>query len=138
MKNVTQFPASTAKPSGDVIALCCLHSPQFDAQPLRDLFAQKEPHVAEEIICRMLEDIAMSLDQLQRGLAARAFDQMRKSARRAAVVATQLGLTEVALAATHVKTCLAQHDGIALEATLARLERGFDVAVNTVWEARDL
>lgn len=138
MKNVTQFPACTEKPSGDVVALCCVHRTQFDAQPLQALFAHKEPHVAEEIVCRMLEDIALCLDQLQRGLAARDFDPMRRSARRIAVVARQIGLTEVAVTAGHVRTCLSQHDGIALEATLARLERGFDMAVNEVWQARDL
>jgi HPt (histidine-containing phosphotransfer) domain-containing protein len=138
MKNVTQFPAPLAKASDAIVTLCCPHQITFDKQPLHALFAGREHHVAEEIVCRMLEDIAMRLDQLQRGLAARDFVPMRQSARRIALVAKQIGLTEVAVTADHVKTCLLQKDGVALEATMARLERGFDVAVNEVWQWRDL
>lgn len=138
MKNVTQFPVSSGATSDGVIPLCCLHQSLVDAQPLRDLFAQKDPHVAEEIVCRMLEDIAKHLDQLQRGLAARDFAPMQKAARRIGLVARQIGLTEVAIAAGHVMTCLFQNDGVALEATLTRLERGFDMAVTEVWDLREL
>jgi hypothetical protein len=63
---------------------------------------------------------------------------MFKPARRIGLIATQIGLTEVSTAAGHVVECLEQLDGIALEATLARLERGFDVAVSEIWNYRDL
>lgn len=102
------------------------------------LFAERETHDAEEIVCRMLEDIAMRLDMLQRALAAHEFATMERPALRVGVVADQIGLTEVSIAAGHVCACLAQQDGIALDATMARLERGFDIAVTEVWNFRDL
>lgn len=86
----------------------------------------------------MLEDIALRLDMLQRGLAAYDFDKMQKPARRISIVADQVGLTEVSITADHVGTCLAQNDCVALEATMARLERGFDLAVTEIWNFRDV
>lgn len=138
MKTITPFPAPVSRPSSDVIALNCAHSLQFDPEPLRRLFAAKDFHVAEEVVCRMLEDIALRLDMLQRGLASTTFEQMHRPARRIGFVARELGLTEVVAAAEHVRTCLDQADGIAVKATMARLERGFDVAVSEIWNFRDL
>jgi len=43
---------------------------------------------------------------------------------------------EVARAARHVSNCADQGDGIALEATLARLERAYDLAISEIWDFR--
>ena len=138
MKNVTPFPTAVADTSSDVVMLSCRHQMHFDPAPLSRLFAERELYDAEEIVCRMLEDIALRLDMLQRSLARNDFAEMVRPARRVGSVADQMGLTEVAVAVGHVATCLAQEDGIALEATMARLERSFDVAVSEVWNFRDL
>lgn len=137
MKNVTPFPVSAASNPMGVIALNCVGEMFIDPVPLRALFARKSDADAEEIICRMLEDIAVRLDVLQRGLLTHDFDMMMRPARRIALVASQIGLLEVVTAAEHVRTCLTQEDGVALEATIARLERSFDVAVNEVWSFQD-
>lgn len=110
----------------------------FDPAPLLQLFADKELCDAEEIVSRILEEIAVLLDVVQRGLVTCDFKQMRRPARRIGEMATQIGLTEVAIAAVHVRSCLMQEDGVALEATVARLERAFDVAVSEVWNFRDI
>ncbi len=89
-------------------------------------------------MCRMLEDIAMRLDMLQRARDEHAFANMDRPAQRIGVVADQMGLAEVAVAVDHVRRCLLQQDWIALDATMARLERGFDIAVSEVWGVRDL
>lgn len=138
MKNITPFPVPVSATSNDVIALHCQHQIHFDPSPIAQLFAERQPHEAEEIVCRMLEDIAARLDMLQRGLAENAFATMHKPAQRIGVVADQIGLSEVAIAAGHVGTCLRQNDGVGIEATVARLERGFDVAVTEVWNFRDV
>ena len=138
MKNITHFQAPNAEASTHVVVLSCHHQMHFDAAPLSRLFAERDTHEAEEIVCRMLEDIAMRRDMLQRAMAEQKFDTMERPARRIGAIADQMGLTEVAIAVGHVLTCLAQQDGIALDATMARLERGFDVAVSEVWEFRDI
>ncbi|WP_342069001.1 hypothetical protein [Yoonia algicola] len=110
----------------------------FDPSPLVRLFAQRDTADAEEIVCRMLEDLAMRLDMLQRARAGQAFAKMQRPAVRIGVVADHIGLTEVSIAAGHVCACVGQKDWIALDATMARLERGFDMAVSEVWNFRDL
>ena len=62
---------------------------------------------------------------------------MLKPVQHIVFVAGQIGVVEVGVAATHVRSCLIQQDGVALDATMARLERGFDIAVNEVWNFRD-
>ncbi len=138
MKNVTPFPVAAYGPPADVIVLSCPQQLHFDSGPMTRLFADKVEHDAEEVVCRMLEDIALRLDMLQQGLMERTFALMQQPARRIGLVADQLGLTEVAGTAGHVMNCLKQNDDVALEATMARLERGFDVAVSEIWNFRDL
>ena len=138
MMNITQFPRYARANSPDVVLLHCPLHLQFDPAPLQRLFAYKELHIAEEVVCRMLEDIAQRLDMLQRGLAAHDFALMVKPVKRIGLIARQLGLIEVAVAAEHVRTCLDHTDGVAIEATMARLERGFDLAVTEIWNFRDL
>ena len=138
MDNITPFKASLPAPEPDVVVLRCIDPLQFDPTALNELFAEKTVDDAEEVVCRVLEDIAMRLDALQQGRDGSQFDQMFKPARRIGLIAEQIGLIEVAAAAGHVVNCLQQADGIALEATLARLERGFDVAVSEIWNYRAL
>lgn len=138
MENITPFPPAGSATSVDVVFLSCAHQMHFDPAPLVRLFAEKDVQVAEDVVCRMLEDIALRLDMMQRGLAAHDFTRMQRPAQRIRIVADQIGLSEVAVAAAHVGVCLSQNDGVALEATMARLERGFDVAVTEVWSFRDL
>ncbi|MFQ1699356.1 hypothetical protein ACJ5NV_02060 [Loktanella agnita] len=121
----------------DVVLLRCTDQLHFDPTPLCRLFAEKDSVEAEEQLCRILEDIAMRLDMLQQNMSRCTFDRMLKPARRIGTIADQIGLTEVAISAGHVVACLKQADGIALAATMARLERAFDVAVSEVWNFRD-
>ena len=138
MKNITPFPGPALGTSNDVVPLSCHDRMHFDPAPLTRLFAERDTQAAEDVVCRMLEDIAMRLDMLQRARAEHAFANMDRPAQRIGVVADQMGLTEVAVAVDHVRRCLLQQDWIALDATMARLERGFDTAVSEVWGVRDL
>lgn len=138
MEYFTPLVGDAPAPDMDVVVLRCPDTLQFDPGPLKRLFLEKDPAEAEEMICRILEGIAQRLDALQQGLAACDFPAMLKPARRIGLIADQIGLTEVSIAASHVVNCVTQGDGIALEATIARLERGFDVAVSEIWNFRDI
>ncbi|PUB15472.1 hypothetical protein DFP92_10492 [Yoonia sediminilitoris] len=137
MTDITHLQPNVAPQEQDVVILRCPDQMHFDPAPLNRLFALKDAAEAEEVICRVLEDIALRLDMMQTDMAKSAFSKLVKPAARIAAVADQIGLTEVAIAAGHVSQCLEQRDGVALEATMARLERGFDVAVSEVWNFRD-
>ncbi len=102
--------------------------------PLSTIYAEMGPDVAEDTICRVLEDIARRLNDLQDQRRACQFEDLVRPALRLAAVARQIGLTEVSLAANHVSTSAEQGDPIALEATLQRLERGFDAAICKIWD----
>ena len=138
MENNLYFLAPVPDQENDVVVLCCVDLLHFDPSVLNRFFDEKNPDEAEEAVCRILEDIAMGLDLLQRGRAESDLVAMAKPARRIATVASQIGLSEVAMAANHVTNCLDAADGVALEATLARLERGFDIAVSEIWNFREI
>jgi hypothetical protein len=137
MENITAFPTPDSHAASDVVVLNCHNQLFFDPSPLVRLFAERDAADAEEIVCRMLEDLAMRLDMLQRARARQAFAKMQRPAVRIGVVADHIGLTEVSVAAGHVCACVGQKDWVALDATMARLERGFDMAVSEVWNFRD-
>ena len=120
-----------------VIVLECIRNPALDPGPLNEMYADLGEKVAEETICRALEALAIRLNRLQDVRTVAGFDQMARQANRMAAIAMGSGLTEVATAARQVGTCANQNDGVALEATLSRLERGFDLAIGQVWEFRD-
>ncbi len=137
MENITSLLATAPEPDLDVVVLRCPDQLHFDPAPLNRLFAEKDSADAEELVCRILEDVAMRLDMLQQELARCDFEKMLKPARRIGLVAEQIGLTEVAISANHVVNCVQNGDGVALQATVARLERSFDVAVSEVWNFRE-
>jgi hypothetical protein len=134
-KNPTLVPDTAAE--FDVVVLRCPDRLQFDAAPMQRLFAAKPKDEAEAIVCRVLEDLAVRLDVLQKGLGAGDLAMMLKPCRKIRLIAEQIGLTGLASTADHVQTCLAQADATALAATMARLERAFDVAVSVVWNFRE-
>ncbi|MEJ6396829.1 hypothetical protein [Yoonia sp. 208BN28-4] len=108
----------------------------LDPAPLITLFDDMSEPEAEAIVCRALEDIAQRLDKLQDSRASGQFGSVPKTAHRIAAIAGQIGLTSIMTAADHVANAANLQSGVALGATLARLERAFDAAVSEVWSFR--
>jgi hypothetical protein len=128
--------------TADIIALPRLRCANIDPDPLARLDAEAAADAdwfeAEDVMGRRLEDGAAQLDLLQHYLLRRDFTAMCRPSRRIEMIAAHLGLIEVAVAAGHVCQCAVQKGGPALDATMARLERGFDVAVSEVWNFRGM
>lgn len=137
--NHTQFAALTAPmhPATTVTFLRCKDLVVLDRDPVFEILATRGALTGEAIICRALEDIALRLDTLQDAVRAHGFEAVEKPAKRIQHVGAQLGLTDVIRSAAHVATAARQSDGVALSATMARLERAFDVAIAEVWRFRD-
>lgn len=110
----------------------------LDPDPVRALFAQKGEVEAEEIICRVLEDVAFRLDRVQSAIIGHKMQLVTKPARRIAIVAGQIGLSDVAATAFNLSQAAENADGVALAAIAARLERAFDFAVTDIWRYRDI
>lgn len=137
--NHSQFAAITAPANcpSPVTYLRCLDVANLDPEPIYEIFAKKGAVYVEAMICKILEDIAYKLDALQSANRAHQFEGILRPARRISIIASQLGLTDVKHGAEHVAVAAQQEDGVALSATIARLERAFDVAVSEVWRYRD-
>lgn len=133
MTSITHLKPFEAPAPSDVIMLRCADVVRLDPQPLRQMCAAHGMEAVEDHLCKTLEDIVVLLDQLQLGLAQDDFPMMKPPAHRIAQIADRIGLMDVSVSANHVANCLQQQDGVALEATMARLERSFDLAVSEVW-----
>ena len=118
----------------DVAVLRCAVPCRFDPAALESLFASQTTLAVEATICRTLEGIAARLDALQVARQRGALSEMLMPARRIAKISEGLGLIDVALAAAHVSTAAQTTSMVAVAATLARLERCFDVAISVVWD----
>lgn len=105
----------------------------LDPEPLSDLLVAYGEDAAEDTVCRTLADIGGRLTDLRTIHQQCRFEDMIKPARRISAISGQIGLTELALAAENVSIAARQKDGIALEATVGRLERCFDLAMTEVW-----
>jgi len=106
---------------------------RLNPDPLADIYATQGEDVAEDIVCRTLADLANRISDVQEIHERCAFADMPLPARRISAVAGQIGLLEVSIAAAHLGNAAAQGNGIAIEATLSRLERCFDLAMTEVW-----
>ena len=119
-----------------VTVLQCPIVTRFNPARLERIFDVLGHDRAEHAICRTLGNMATQLNRMQLQCQSRHLADLGTSARRLAALSRGLGLIEVEEAAIHVHRCAGQGDGIALEAVMARLERGFDVAIGQVWDGR--
>jgi hypothetical protein len=120
----------------EVVSLRCHERAQCDTAVLARAFADRPLCEAEDMLCSILESIAEWMDVLQQGQSG---DSAKvKAARRISLVAGQIGMTDVALVAGHVLYCVKSGDRTALAATIARLERAFDLAVTEIWNFREI
>ena len=111
---------------------------QLDPAPLADIYASKGEIAASETVCRALEDMAERLNRLVLSHARAENCELVAPASRIAAIADQVGLIDVAKSARSVAACAEQNNAVALDATLCRLERCFDIAINQVWSFQDL
>lgn len=134
--DLPSLPSSTPANPTRVTVMQCRQNARIDPGPLACLYADLGPDGAEDTICKVLEDIANRLNTLHSLRCRCAFAQMPTPALRLAKVADQIGLVEVAIAADHVAKSASQGDPVALEATLSRLERGFDSSISHIWDVQ--
>ncbi len=135
MEQFKSYPAPFAANASSAIAtLNCLAPAAVDPAPVKLLLLEKSESDAEEIICRVLEDIARRLEALHIAIAVQNLSKLVEQARRIVQVAEQLGLTEVATVARHLIGQQDNGDGVTMSALMARFERAFDAAVTEVWQ----
>lgn len=133
MTLIFRSPRSEVPMSRPVSVLDCPCALNLDPAPLAALVDRHGRQVAEEMTSRALEELARRLADLHEPRGRGLFAELCLPALRISSVAEHLGLREMSEAARHVATAASQADGVAVEATLHRLERAFDLAVTQIW-----
>lgn len=119
-----------------IAVLRCRDEFALDPGPLKALYAAKSHADAEASVCRALEEIASRLDRLHVARTSGQYDKIAEPARRVGVIAGGLGLTGIQQIAEDVAVAAEGRSGVAVSATMARLERCFDQAVSGIWDYR--
>ncbi len=102
----------------------------FDETTLDALSRDLGSGVAENIICRALEDIAQRFVQIRNAYSTGDHGALRKSVHAVNPIAVQIGLTTLARIGGDVVTCIDQADPVALAATLSRFLQFGDSALS--------
>lgn len=110
----------------------------FDEETLNTLSRDLGPSVAENIVCRALEDLAVRLTQIRTEYAEGDQRALRKSVKSAIPILEQIGLPKMARVASDVLTCVDKGEGVALAATLCRLLRCGEMAISCAEMGMDL
>ncbi|MFP7569230.1 hypothetical protein [Marivita sp. S2033] len=110
----------------------------FDEEALSALSRDLGPSVAENILCRALEDIALRLTQIREDYGEGDQRALRKGVRSLVPIVEQIGLSGIAAIARDVLICVDRGEGVALAATLCRLLRSGEMAISCAEVGVDL
>lgn len=110
----------------------------FDEATLNDLSRDLGSSVAENILCRALEDIAARFAQIRQDYSNGDHPALRKSVHAVIPIAEQIGLLGLARIGADVVDCVDQTDPVALAATLCRFLRWGEMAMSFADEGTDI
>lgn len=110
----------------------------FAEDTLNELSRDLGPSVAENILCRALEDMAVRFAQIREEYSTGNERDLRKSVRSLIPIAGQIGLPGLAAIAQDVVICVDRGEGVALAATLCRLLRCGELAISCAEVGIDL
>ena len=110
----------------------------FDEDTLTGLSRDLGPSVAENILCRALEDIALRFVQIRTDYGSGNHQALRKSVHAVIPIAAQIGLPGLSQIGRDVLICVDQADPVALAATLCRFLRWGETAMSCADMGLDL
>ena len=120
-----------------VVVLAVQERARLDDEQLRVLNAHLGTDVAEDVICRALEELAVRLSVIERACKQKDRSKIRKNARALASVARQIGMVGLTSVATDVARCIKDTDDIAMAAIVARLIRVGETSLTAIWDFQD-
>ncbi len=112
--------------------------PGFDPDRLTELYVKLGEAGAEDVICRVMEDLATRLADIHdvQGIADDRL--LQQAVRNIAELAGKIGLTGLFRVALDVEYCLNFKDYPARAATITRMLRIGEKSLTTIWDHRDL
>ncbi len=120
-----------------VTVLPVTETAKLDPQQLQFLNSNLGTAMAEELICRSLEELATRLGRLERAFAADDVQTTWEQARGIVAVAEQIGMVGLGRVARDVVRCAARGDATALAATVHRLMRVGETSLTMIWDLQD-
>lgn len=102
------------------------------------LFAELVEAGAEDVVCRAMEELALSLSHCSRMHADSQWDDLRRCARSLVAISEQIGMLVLARVANDVIETIDTHDIPAIGATLARLLRIGEQSLTAIWDLQDI
>lgn len=111
---------------------------RLNPDPLVALYAELGENGAERVICRAVEELAARLSEMLRHADSGDDAALARSARLAAKVADQVGMSTLARVAGEVVGVTERHDLTAQAAILARLMRIGERSLAAVWDLRGM
>lgn len=117
-----------------VTVLAVQESAQVDKDQLTYLGTQLGAHVAEDVICRAVDELATRIGLAERCFVSGQTQDLRRHARSLVAIADQIGMIGVARVARDVVTCIDEGDHTAVAATLGRLLRVGEASINAIWD----
>ncbi|OSQ51051.1 hypothetical protein [Marivita geojedonensis] len=110
----------------------------FDEDTLNGLSRDLGPSVAENILCRALEDMAARFLRIREDYTEGNMRTLRKSVHAVIPIAEQIGLPILARIGGDVVICIDRDDPVAIAATLCRLLRCGEMAISCAELGMDL
>lgn len=109
-----------------------------DYDRLDALYAEKDPVLAEDMVCRAMEEVALRMAHCERHFRADDMEGLRKSSKSLIAIADQIGMTVISRVACDVAECAMLGDKVALAATLGRLLRAGEGSLTAIWDLQDI
>lgn len=110
----------------------------FDTRQLEDLYQQLGQARADDVICRVLEELASLLSMVERCYREGRRRDMRRHVNTLSQLAAQIGLPVMARVARDVINCIDAGHSVPLAATLARLVRTGEYSLIEIWDLKDM
>lgn len=109
-----------------------------DQERLGTLYAQLGETVAEDVVCRAMEELALRMSHCDRLYRGANWQELRKNSKSLIAISDQVGLQKLATVAGDVMLAIDQKDEVAVAATLTRLIRIGERSLTAIWDTQDL
>jgi len=109
-----------------------------DQERLSSLYAQLGETVAEDVVCRAMEELALRMSHCDRLYRSSCWQELRKNSKSLIAISEQVGLHKLAIVAGDVMSAIDQENEVAVAATLTRLIRIGERSLTAIWDTQDL
>ncbi len=111
---------------------------ELDKDRLAEIIGRLGPRGADEVISRTMEELAVQLAKIHKAAGRENLEDLGISARKIAEFSAHIGMPALSNAAQNVASISGSNNGVALMATVARLERIGEASLLQVWDLQDL